>query len=84
MAYSNISATLPAADLTAIKTAITTINTKMPFLVNLSLDEKKGLYKLGPKSADFVSDAALAAQNYPTIFPPTFNTPEFLKDAEYN
>lgn len=82
MPYSNISAVLPAADLTAIKTAITTINGKMPFLVNLTTEEKKGLFKLGPKSADFVGDAALAAQNYPTIFPATFNTLEFQKDAD--
>jgi hypothetical protein len=82
MPYSNISATLPAADLTAIKTAITTINSKMPFLINLTVEEKKGLFKLGSKSADFVNDAALAAQNYPTILPPSFNTTEFIKDAE--
>jgi hypothetical protein len=80
MAYSNISATLPAADLTAIKAAITNINQKMPFLVNLSEEDKKKLFKFGARSVDFVNDAALATQNYPSIFPSSFNVQEFQKD----
>lgn len=82
MSYSNISAVVAQADLDAVKAAITTINTKLPFLVNLSESEKKSLFKLGPKSVDFVNDASLAAKNYPTIFPASFNQIEFQKDAD--
>ena len=82
MPYSNISAALSTPDVDAIKAAITTINQKLPFLVNLSSDERKSLYKLGSKSVDFVNDASLAAKNYPTIFPASFNIVEFQKDAD--
>lgn len=82
MSYSNISAVVAQADLDAVKAAITTINSKLPFLVNLTESEKKSLFKLGPKSVDFVNDAALAAKNYPTIFPASFNLTEFQKDAD--
>jgi hypothetical protein len=82
MAYSNISATMPQADIDAVKAALSTINQKMPFLINLNVEERKGLMKLGPKSVDFVNDALLAAKNYPTILPSSFNVPEFQKDND--
>jgi hypothetical protein len=82
MSYSNISYVMPQADIDAVKAAITTINSKMPFLVTLTEDERKTLFKLGPKSVDFVQDCASAVQAFPGIFPPSFNTSEFTKDAQ--
>lgn len=81
MAYQNISYTLPQADIDAIKTAIATINSKLPFLVALDGDEVRGLVKLGPKSADFVADAAAAAVNFPNVLPPSFDKVEYGKDT---
>ncbi|GAB4477492.1 MAG: hypothetical protein OHK0057_27250 [Thermoflexibacter sp.] len=82
MAYQNISATVSTADLEAIKQAIDTISAKLPFLIALSKDEKKKLYKMGAKSIDFVNDCQVVAQNYPEIFPVGFNREEFEKDAK--
>lgn len=81
MAYQNISESVADADIQAIKQAIETINQKLPFLVALSQDEKRGLYKLGPKSVDFAKDCNIVAQNYPHILPANFNKEELKKDS---
>jgi hypothetical protein len=60
MAFQNVSYVIPAADLTAVLTAIDTINSKLPFLINLTEEERKSLFKMGSKSVDFVQDAAEA------------------------
>ena len=82
MSYQNLSYVMPQADVDAVKAAIATINAKMTFLINLLEDEKKGLFKLGPKSADFVQDCAIVVQNYNSILPPNFPAAEFLKGAQ--
>jgi len=81
MSYANISAVLSQQDIADIKTAINTIETKLPFLVVLTVDEKKGLFKLGDKSVSFVDEALNAAKNFPNILPKTFDTVEFEKDT---
>jgi len=81
MPYQNISYALVQADIDAVKTAITTINTKLPFLVTLDAEERKALFKLGPKSADFVNDASAAVTNFPNILPTTFDKTEYGKDT---
>jgi hypothetical protein len=81
MAYNNISVTLVQADLDAVKTAIATINSKLPFLVTLDKDERQALVKLGPKSADFVNDASAAVSTFPQILPTSFDKVEYGKDT---
>ena len=81
MAYQNISVALPQADIDAVKAAITTINSKLPFLITLDGEERKGLFKLGPKSADFVNDASTAVVSFPSIMPPSFDKVEYAKDT---
>ena len=67
MGYQNISVNLAQADLDAVKTAIATINSKLPFLVTLDASEKQGLVKLGPRSADFVADCSSAVGAFPAV-----------------
>lgn len=81
MSYQNISFTLPQADIDAVKAAIATINSKLPFLITLDADEIRGLVKLGPKSADFVNDAAAASVNFPNVLPASFDKVEYGKDT---
>jgi hypothetical protein len=81
MAYNNISVTLVQADLDAVKTAIATINSKLPFLITLDGDERLALVKLGPKSADFVNDASAAVTAFPQILPASFDKVEYGKDT---
>ena len=81
MPYQNISATVAAADVQAIKDAIATIQAKLPFLVNLTSGERKSLFKTGANSLSFVQNALQAAQNNPDILPKSFNVPEFASDV---
>lgn len=81
MSYQNISVALVQADIDAVKAAIATINNKLGFLVTLDASERKGLFKLGPKSADFVQDASVAAVNFPNILPSSFDKVEYSKDT---
>jgi hypothetical protein len=56
MSYQNISYSLPKADIDAVKVALETITGKLPFLITLGAEERKALFKLGTKSADFVKE----------------------------
>jgi hypothetical protein len=76
-----ISASLTAADVTAIATAINTIKTKLPFLITLQAADRKNLRKLGQKRQGYYQDVADAVNAFPTALPANFNTVEYLKDA---
>lgn len=82
MPYQNIDAVVSAADLQAIRDAFTLIASKLPFLVSLTVDERRAIFKAGPDSLSFLTNAATAATNNPTIFPPSFDRDGFLKDVE--
>lgn len=82
MAYQNISASISDTDLQAIKDAIQLIGNKMPFLIALSVDEKRNLFKLGSKSTDFVNNCNQVAENYPNILPANFDKVELAKDSK--
>ena len=81
MGYQNISVNLVQADLDAVKTAIATINSKLPFLVTLDKSEKQSLVKLGSRSADFVADCSSAVATFPAILPASFDKNEYNKDT---
>lgn len=80
MSYQNIDATISAADVTAVNDAITTIIQKLPFLVSLTNDERRSLFKTGANRLSLVVDAAAIAQGFPNIFPAAFDTAAFLRD----
>lgn len=82
MSKKNVSYVIPAAEFTAIFDMMDQINGKMPFLINLTEDEKADLYKMGPKSVDFVQDSAEAAKAFPHVLPPSFDKQEHLNDAD--
>lgn len=81
MSYSNISSMLSAQEVTDIKNLIANISKQMPFLISLTPKERSSILKLGPKSADFASDAAVAAKGFPKILPESFQKEEFQKDS---
>lgn len=82
MPYQNIDATLSAADLQAVRDAFAVILQKLPFLVNLTIDERKAIFKTGPDSLSFVQNALTAAQANPAILPVSFSTPAFRRDID--
>ncbi len=64
-----IDLTIPPADVAAIQTLLTSLEAAMPFLVGLSSDEVKALFKLGPRSEAFVMKALIAAELHPRLLP---------------
>jgi hypothetical protein len=82
MPYQNISATVSDATIQAIKDAVASIQQKLPFLISLTPEERKAIFKTGPNSLSFVENALQAAQNNPTIFPQSFDADEFESDVD--
>ncbi|MGB3309553.1 MAG: hypothetical protein WBG32_20250 [Nodosilinea sp.] len=82
MPYENISATVAAQDLSEIKAAIATIQTRLPFLISLTSDERRKRIKMGDKSLAFVRNSVTATQNNPEIVPSSFDIAEFTRDYQ--
>ena len=82
MAYQNITASLSAEDIKEIKAAFATIQAKLPFLVTLSVEERRKLFKMGDKSLAFVSNSLTAAQTNKEILPASFDLDEFVRDYQ--
>lgn len=82
MPYHDIDASVSANDLQAIKDAFAVVLNKLPFLVNLTVDERRSTFKAGPNSLSFITKAAAAARDNPKIFPGSFDIPAFLKDVD--
>jgi hypothetical protein len=82
MSTSKVSARLAPADREAVMQAITTIKEKLPFLVDLTTEERKSLPKLGDKSRAFVSKALEIATQNPDFLPRSFDLDEMRRDIE--
>ena len=77
-----ISATLLAAAITAINTAIATIRTNLPFLLTLTLDERKALPKLGDGRVALLEDAYPLMLSNPDLVPSYIDIAEVTKDHD--
>jgi hypothetical protein len=62
--------------------AINTIRTKLPFLLDLTLEERRALPKMGDKSRAFVSQALEVARQNPDILPRSFDIEEMRRDVD--
>lgn len=82
MPYQNINTSLSAADAQAVRDAFAVVLNKLPFLINLTNDERKSIAKTGPDSVSFVQNALTAAQTNPAILPASFITTQFKSDVD--
>jgi hypothetical protein len=82
MSYQNIDVTVSPADLQAVKDAFAVVLNKLPFLVNLTAEERKSMAKLGPNSLSFVQNALTAVLGRPGIFPASFDVNGFQRDFD--
>ncbi|WP_287129296.1 hypothetical protein [Candidatus Cyanaurora vandensis] len=53
----------------------------MPFLITLTTEERRKLYKMGDKSLAFVTKGLNAAQSNPEILPPSFSLDDYAQDC---
>src|ERR1043165_988577 len=82
MPDNRISATLSPADQQAVLAAINTIREKLPFLVDLSPEERRTLPRMGDSGRGFVSQALALAEQNTDILPRSFDVDEMRKDVE--
>lgn len=81
MPSNHVSAALSDADQRAVLDAIKTIREKLPFLIDLSMAERKALPRMGDKTQAFVQRALeLAIQNN-GILPNSFDLEEYRRDV---
>lgn len=73
----NITAT--TAQITAVKTALQTIATNLPFLTGLTVDERITLPAINVSNKAFTEDAINVAVNNSTLIPAYVNVPEYTK-----
>ncbi len=82
MTTNQISAKLAQAERDAVMAAITTIKEKLPFLIDLTAEQRKSLPKMGDKSRAFVSKALEVATQNPDFLPRSFDLEEMRQDVE--
>lgn len=80
MAENRISAKLSAADKDAVMQAIATIKEKLPFLIDLTTEDRRTIVKMGDKSRAFVSKALEVATQNPDFLPRSFDVEEMRRD----
>jgi hypothetical protein len=77
-----ISAKLSDTNREIVLSAIATIRASMPFMVDLTVEDRKALPKMGDKSRAFVSKALEIATQNPDFLPRSFDIEEMRKDVE--
>lgn len=82
MPANQISAALTQADRDAVLAAIATMKQKLPFLMDLTTEERKALPKMGDKSRAFVSKALEVATQNSDFLPRSFDLDEMRKDVQ--
>ncbi len=72
MSDNRVDGVLAAADAQAVLAAVKTIRDTLPFLIDLSPDEKRSLPALGEASRGFVAKALEGARQNPDFLPKSF------------
>ena len=65
-----------------IAQSIRALDSQLPFAINLTVEERRKLHKMGDKSIAFVEKAAQYADERPDWVPPYLDIPEFKKDLK--
>jgi len=82
MPDNRVSAELSEADQQSVLAAIETIRQKLPFLIDLTPEQRRSLPKMGDKSRAFVAQALDVAAQNEDILPRSFDVEEMRKDVE--
>jgi len=77
-----VDAELNQTDSDAIITSLVAVNSKLPFLISLTPEEKSSLFKMGNGYKPFIEKAANAISSHPEIMPGTFSAEAFKKDSD--
>jgi hypothetical protein len=81
MPYEKVSRVLSDEEIQAIDQDITNLNEKVStFAINLSVMDRKTLYKMGDRSLPFTEQTLKYAHTHKDFVPPFLNVEEFQKD----
>lgn len=80
MPYQNIDASLSAENVQEIEAALEAIKQKLPFLITLTIEERRRLFKMGKARFSFVQDSLAIARANPEILPASFDLSAFERD----
>jgi hypothetical protein len=80
MTQNLVSLNLPAADLADIDAALATLETKLAGLIALSVDERRTLAKMGPKSEAFCRQTLVVLAQNTQMLPAGFDLAEAQND----
>lgn len=81
MSTNRVSASLTETDRTAILEALAQAKLKMPFLINLTGQERHRSRKMGAKSVEYVNLNLQGSQAFGSLIPPSVDIAEFSKDV---
>jgi hypothetical protein len=81
MPENRVSASLSDANQKAVMDAIQTIKDKLPFLIDLTPDERRKLPKIGDTGHNFAAQALVVATQNEGILPRAFDLEEFQRDV---
>jgi len=81
MPENRVSAAISEADRQAVLAAIETIRQKLPFLIDLTPEQRRSLPKMGDKSRAFVGKALNVAQLNSDFLPRSFSVEEMKRDV---
>jgi hypothetical protein len=76
-----ISASIPAQDMTDIMAAFATIKAKLPFLINLSMEEKRRMPNIGTERGGMVETFTIEMDLHPDLIPTYVDMPELALDG---
>lgn len=82
MPENRVSAVLTAEDLDAIQGSIAAIKERLPFLIDLSSEERTTMLKMGDRSRAFVEKMMDVIDQNPEFLPRSFDEEEMRKDVE--
>lgn len=81
MNTNRINATLAQENVDAILAAVAKIQELLPFLIDLTPDERRSMAKFGEKNRSFVVKAEALASQHPEILPRGFSLDEMKSDV---
>jgi hypothetical protein len=76
-----ISASIPAQDMTDIMAAFATIKAKLPFLINLSAEEKRRMPNIGTERGGMVETFTIEMDLHADLIPTFVDMPELALDG---
>ena len=81
MPVNRINATLTAEQIEKAKTALAALSEALPFLIDLSTEERTSMPKFGEVNRSFVVKALAIAEVHPEILPASLSLEEFRCDV---